>query len=120
MKNNFPIYPKATEMAKHFGNVIRDWRLKESITMDQMSQKAGFTENTLRSLEDGNTSVSIGKYLQVLFLLKIENEFFTLMKDSYLKANKNKKEKNSTPIKRASKKGKDSTPRKRASKKGLA
>jgi len=60
--------PSANALRK-LGTDIRDARRRRRITMALMAERAGITPDTLKQIEKGNPSTSIGGYASVLFSL---------------------------------------------------
>ena len=66
---------------KDLGENIKLARLRRKFTSEQVAERAGIVRSTLWQIEKGSTSVSIGTYLQVLFVLGLEKDFEKLAKD---------------------------------------
>ena len=69
MKKNITLMPKAQEALTRMGTNIRLARLRRNISADLLAQRAGISVVTLRSIENGLPSVSMGNYMAVLFSL---------------------------------------------------
>ncbi len=54
------------------------------MSSEQVAERANISRPTLSSIEKGLGSVSIGAYLQVLFVLGLEKDFLMLAKDDEL------------------------------------
>ena len=54
---------------KRFGKDISDARRRRRITMELMSERAGFSRITLSKIERGDPGVSMGAYASALFVL---------------------------------------------------
>ena len=51
------------------GSDIRDARLRRRLSMELIAERAGISRATLRKIENGETSVSLGSFVSVLFAL---------------------------------------------------
>jgi transcriptional regulator with XRE-family HTH domain len=56
------------------GENIRLARLRRKLSAEQLSERAGIARMTLFKIEKGSPVVSIGNYLQVLFVLGMEKD----------------------------------------------
>lgn len=54
-----------------FGAHIRGWRMVLGLTAQQVSERAGITRTTLRSIETGQPGVSFGNVAQVMRALGV-------------------------------------------------
>lgn len=54
---------------RKLGSDIRDARRRRRISTTVMAERAGISRPTLRKVEDGDPSVSLGIYASVLFVL---------------------------------------------------
>lgn len=85
MKSNKTILlPRLNRIMEELGERIRLARLRRKLSLEQVSQRAGISRSTLWAIEKGSDSVAIGSYLQVLFVLGLENDFTLLAKDDEL------------------------------------
>jgi transcriptional regulator with XRE-family HTH domain len=66
------------------GENIKLARLRRKFSMQQVSQRANISRSTLIRIEKGDRGVAIGKYLQVLIVLKLENDILLVAKDDVL------------------------------------
>ncbi len=51
------------------GSDTRDARLRRRLSMELVAERAGISRATLRKIENGDTSVSLGAFVSVLFSL---------------------------------------------------
>ncbi|NDP20429.1 MAG: helix-turn-helix transcriptional regulator [Paludibacter sp.] len=56
------------------GENIKLARLRRKLSIRSMAERAGIATSTLGSVEDGSPSVSLGIYLQVLSVLRLEDD----------------------------------------------
>jgi transcriptional regulator with XRE-family HTH domain len=66
------------------GENIRLARLRRHISTSMLSERAGMTRTTLRSIEKGSGGVTIGAYASVLFCLGLEKDLNLIAKDDIL------------------------------------
>jgi transcriptional regulator with XRE-family HTH domain len=74
MKVEQVIMPKNIKLLATLGENIRLARLRRKLTTEQVAERAGIGRKTLYSIELGSPSVSMGNYLQVLFVLGLQND----------------------------------------------
>ena len=70
---------------KELGTRIKRARLRRNMTVEMIAEKAGIGESTFYAIEKGVSTVSIGAYAAVLFVLGIDNDFDTLAIDEEAK-----------------------------------
>jgi len=68
------ILPKNKRILATVGENIRLARLRRKLSAGQLSERAGIGRMTLYKIEKGSPVVSIGNYLQVLFVLGLEKD----------------------------------------------
>jgi transcriptional regulator with XRE-family HTH domain len=68
------ILPKNKRILAMVGENIRLARLRRKLSAEQLSERAGIGRMTLYKIEKGSPVVSIGNYLQVLFVLGMEKD----------------------------------------------
>jgi len=56
------------------GENIKLARLRRKLSIRSMAERAGIAVSTLGNIEDGSPSVSLGSYLQVLSVLRLEDD----------------------------------------------
>ena len=78
------ISPKINRILKNLGENIKLARLRRKLSTQQISERAGISRPTLSAIEKGQPSVSIGLYLQVLFVLGLAEDFLKIAKDDEL------------------------------------
>lgn len=57
---------RAQRAIKQFGEQLRAWRLLQSLTIEQLAERAGTTRQTVARLESGDPSVGLGIAFDVL------------------------------------------------------
>ena len=74
MKNTPIILPKNLKILKEVGEQIQLARLRRKFSAEQIAERTGMGRKTVYNIEQGSPSVSIGSYLQVLFVLGLEKD----------------------------------------------
>jgi len=69
MKQTLYLPLQAVNALKKLGEDIRDARKRRRITMALLAERARITPDTLKQIEKGNPSTSIGGYASVLYSL---------------------------------------------------
>lgn len=83
-KKTSPLLPATENLLQQFGERLRLARLRRKLTAKQVAERAGMALMTLRSVERGESGVTIGAYLSVMQILGMENDFSLLLKDDPL------------------------------------
>ena len=60
------------------GENIKLARLRRKLSIRSMAERAGMATSTLGNIENGSPSVSLGSYLQVLSVLRLEDDILLL------------------------------------------
>ena len=60
------------------GENIKLARLRRKLSIRSMAERAGIATSTLSNIEDGSPSVSLGSYLQVLSVLRLEDDLLLI------------------------------------------
>jgi len=60
------------------GENIKLARLRRKLSVRSMAERAGIATSTLGNIEDGSPSVSLGSYLQVLSVLRLEDDLLLI------------------------------------------
>lgn len=84
MKKKTVLLPKQQRILQELGENIKLARLRRKLSTDQVSNRANISRKTLWSIENGSSTVSIGAYLQVLFILGLEKNLVNIAKDDEL------------------------------------
>ena len=66
------------------GENIKMARLRKKLAAEQVAEQAGNSRRTLVSIEKGSPGVAMGKYLQVLFVLGLADDFLKIAIDDIL------------------------------------
>jgi transcriptional regulator with XRE-family HTH domain len=74
MKSTLAILPKNVKILKELGEQIQLARLRRKFSAAQIAERIGMGRKTVYNIEQGSPSVSIGSYLQVLFVLGLEKD----------------------------------------------
>ena len=84
MKERKVYFPRLNRLMKQVGEQIKLARLRRKLGTVSLAERAGISRSTLLLIEKGTPTVSRGSYLQVLFVLGLENDFLLLAKDDIL------------------------------------
>ncbi len=74
--SNFTL--KQKNVLNTLGENIKLARLRRKLSIRSMAERAGIAASTLGNIEDGSPSVSIGSYLQVLSVLRLEDDLLLI------------------------------------------
>ena len=74
MKTAPAILPKNLKVLKVLGEQIQLARLRRKFSTEQVAERAGISRKTVYNIEQGSPTVAIGSYLQVLFVLGLEQD----------------------------------------------
>ncbi len=83
-EKRLPLLPKARKVLEEFGTNLRLARLRRRLTASQVAERAHLSRMTLYSVEKGSAKVAVGSYLQVLFVLGLEQDFSSVGRDDLL------------------------------------
>lgn len=81
MKSTIALVPKAKKLLQTVGENIKLARLRRKLSAGQVAERAGVGRSTLWQIEKGTPTVTMGAYLQVLFVLGLEKDFLKLAGD---------------------------------------
>ncbi len=73
-KKEIVLLPRLKRILQTLGENIKLARLRRKYSAEQVAERANVSRYTIWQIEKGATSVSIGSYLQVLFILGMEND----------------------------------------------
>jgi transcriptional regulator with XRE-family HTH domain len=74
MKTSPAILPKNLKVLIVLGEHIQLARLRRKFSAEQVAERAGISRKTVYNIEQGIPTVAIGSYLQVLFVLGLEQD----------------------------------------------
>ncbi len=75
------VFPKYLKILGVLGENIKLARKRRKLTSMQISERAGIDRGTLREVERGNPSVSMGAYFNVLRALNLQDDFLKIAAD---------------------------------------
>ncbi|MFA5467890.1 MAG: helix-turn-helix transcriptional regulator [Sphaerochaetaceae bacterium] len=85
MAKKIPVLlPSVEKSLKIAGENIRLARLRRDLSAQIVAERAGISRQTLSSLENGSSSVSVATWIQVLFVLGLEKDIENIAKDDVL------------------------------------
>ncbi len=84
MKKKTVLLPKQQRILRELGENIKLARLRRKLSADQVSTRANIARKTLWSIENGSPTLSIGAYIQVLFILGFDKDLVNIAKDDEL------------------------------------
>lgn len=76
-----PLLPETDRLLRELGERLRLARLRRRLQAKQVAERAGMTVNTLRNIERGEAGVTIGAYVAVMQVLRLEQDIAQLAKD---------------------------------------
>ncbi|HZT41498.1 MAG TPA: helix-turn-helix transcriptional regulator [Chthonomonadaceae bacterium] len=76
--------PSLRRRLAQLGENIHLARLRRRLSASQVAERAGITRTTLRSIEHGDGSVSLGAYANVLFCLGLDQDLDPIARDDEL------------------------------------
>lgn len=76
MKSNYTI--KQKNILATLGENIKLARLRRKLSTRSLAERAGMALSTLVNIETGSPSVSLGNYLQVLTVLRLEDDLLLI------------------------------------------
>lgn len=83
-RKRLPLLPKAQKVLEEFGVNLRLARLRRRLTAAQVAERAHISRMTLYSVEKGSPKVAVGTFLQVLFVLGLEEDLRAVGRDDLL------------------------------------
>jgi transcriptional regulator with XRE-family HTH domain len=72
------LMPRLERILAEAGENIKLARLRRKLSAEQVSERANISRPTLWSIEKGASTVAIGAYAQVLFVLGLEKDLLKL------------------------------------------
>ena len=83
-KRKAVVFPKNAEILFRFGENIKLARLRRKYTQTLIADRTGISRLTLRKIEKGDPTVSLGHYVSVLSVLGLASDFENVAKDDIL------------------------------------
>lgn len=82
MKSKGAIYTqKQKNILSRLGENIKLARLRRELSVRSLAERAGIAVSTMTNIEKGSPSVSLGSYLQVLSILRLEEDILLIGND---------------------------------------
>jgi transcriptional regulator with XRE-family HTH domain len=78
------ITTRSRKILENLGENIKLARLRRKLSSAQVAERAGISRPTLSAIEKGTPGVSIGLYVQVLFVLGLADDFLKVANDDVL------------------------------------
>jgi transcriptional regulator with XRE-family HTH domain len=75
------VFPKQKKVLELFGENLKLARKRRRLTSLQVAERAGIDRGTLREVERGNPSVSLGAYFNVLRVYNLQEEILKIASD---------------------------------------
>ncbi len=79
-----PLFASEQSLLTDFGERLRAARLRRKFSVDTVAARAGISRMTLFRAEKGEATVSLGTYLRILEVLRLEKDIALLAKDDVL------------------------------------
>ena len=75
------LLPSAAKVLTELGENIRLARLRRDLSTQMVAERAGISRATLNAIESGSPSVSMGAWVEVLFVLGLEKDLGGVARD---------------------------------------
>ncbi len=79
-----PLYPASAKEMEALGQRLRDARLRRRFSMETVCARANLSRPTLYKIENGDPSVAVGFYIQVLRVLGLLADLSLIAKEDVL------------------------------------
>ena len=83
-KRTATLFPKQVKLLEQLGENIRLAAKRRKLTQTQLAERTGLSKPTLRKIERGGGSVSIGHYMLVLSVLGLAEDVAQVAADDVL------------------------------------
>ena len=84
IKRTVTIYPSSAKEMIALGERLKDARLRRRFSMETVCVRADISRPTLYKIENGDPSVAIGAYVQVLRVLGLGDDLSLIAKEDLL------------------------------------
>jgi transcriptional regulator with XRE-family HTH domain len=78
------LLPKHERLLVGLGENLRLARLRRKLSAEQVAERAGISRSTLHLMENGSAGISLGKLVQVLAVLGLEQDLSAIGNDDVL------------------------------------
>jgi transcriptional regulator with XRE-family HTH domain len=78
------LLPKHERLLADLGENLRLARLRRKLSAEQVAERAGVSRSTLHLMENGSAGISLGKLVQVLAVLGLEQDLSAVGSDDVL------------------------------------
>ena len=78
------LLPKHERLLVDLGENLRLARLRRKLSAEQVAERAGISRSTLHLMENGSAGISLGKLVQVLAVLGLEQDLSAVGNDDVL------------------------------------
>jgi transcriptional regulator with XRE-family HTH domain len=78
------LLPKHERLLVNLGENLRLARLRRKLSAEQVAERAGISRSTLHLMENGSAGISLGKLVQVLAVLGLEQDLSAVGNDDVL------------------------------------
>jgi transcriptional regulator with XRE-family HTH domain len=79
-----PIFASERVCLEQLGERLRTARLRRKFSAETVAQRAGVSRMTLHRMEKGDPAVTLGNYLKVLGVLRLEGDLDRIARDDEL------------------------------------
>lgn len=83
-KRSAVVFPKNQKILKQFGENIKLARMRRNYTQSLISERTGLSRLTIRKVEAGDSTVSLGHYVAVLAVLGLVEDLAKVASDDEL------------------------------------
>lgn len=83
-RKKIPLLPSSQRILEELGANIRMARLRRRLSASQVAERAGMSRPTLRAIERGDSSVTLGAYMGVLVCFGLEKDLSLVALDDIL------------------------------------
>ncbi len=80
-KKSVTLLPSARKVLVELGENLRFARLRRNLSTQMLAERAGISRSTLNAIESGSSSVSMGAWVQTLFVVGLEKDLLAVARD---------------------------------------